>query len=374
MATEKDRGPNRPYPVHTLSEVLVVSQKIRDEKAGKPMNRLLLADALAIKPSSSVYRVLLSSSIKYGLTEGSHNVNIVSLTPLGEAATATDAARRHAALRTAAMEPKVFRQFYEAYDGNKLPSETMLPKVLVSEFEVPDVYAEECARILIENGRMVGIIRDISGSPHVMLDDEGLALDEGSSADPVGEEAGDGDDGGITGVGDDGPQGAGRGTTIVEPVVGSSTPVVSARPKAIFLGHGKAKGPLEKLQKQLSTFQIPAKVAVSEPNLGRPIPTKVRDTMQQCGSAILIFTKDEKFFDADGNELWRPSENVVFELGAASYLYEDRVVILKQKGVTFPSNFASIGYIEFDDDAIEARWMEVLQELIGFGLVKLTTG
>src|SRR4051812_35527451 len=106
MATEKDKGPNRPFPAHTLREVLVVPQMIRDEKAGKPMSRLLLADALQIKPSSSNFRGLLSSSLKYGLTEGSHNVNIVSLTTLGDAVTGSDAVLRQSALRKAAMEPK----------------------------------------------------------------------------------------------------------------------------------------------------------------------------------------------------------------------------------------------------------------------------
>jgi predicted nucleotide-binding protein len=91
--------------------------------------------------------------------------------------------------------------------------------------------------------------------------------------------------------------------------------------------------------------------------------------MEECNSAILIFTKDEKFFDAEGNELWRPSENVVYELGAASFAYEDRVVILKEKGITFPTNFSSVGHIEFDEDGIEAKAVDILMELIGFGLV-----
>jgi predicted nucleotide-binding protein len=115
---------------------------------------------------------------------------------------------------------------------------------------------------------------------------------------------------------------------------------------------------------------VPYQVVVDLANLGRPIPDKVRQTMEQCGSAILIFTKDEEFRDADGNELWRrPSENVVYELGAASYAYEDRVVILKEKGITFPTNFSSTGYIEFEENAIEAKAVEILKELIGFGLV-----
>jgi Predicted nucleotide-binding protein containing TIR-like domain len=54
--------------------------------------------------------------------------------------------------------------------------------------------------------------------------------------------------------------------------------------------------------------------------------------MLQCGSAILIFTKDERFLGPNGEELWRPSENVVHELGAASFAYGDRIVIFKEKG------------------------------------------
>ena len=94
--------------------------------------------------------------------------------------------------------------------------------------------------------------------------------------------------------------------------------------------------------------------------------------MLECGSAILIFTKDEKFTNEDGGEVWRPSENVGHELGACSFAYEDRVVIFKEQGITLPTNFSSIGYIEFEENAIEAKTAELLQELIGFGLVKIT--
>ena len=144
------------------------------------------------------------------------------------------------------------------------------------------------------------------------------------------------------------------------------------RPGAIFLGHGKNKGPLNKIEKLLTGFKIPYKVAQEEPNLGRPIPIKVRETMLECGSAILIFTKDVLFYTEDGKEVWRPSENVVHELGASSLLYEDRIVIFKEKGLDLASNFSSIGYIEFDENAIEAKTAELLSELIGFGLVKIT--
>ena len=68
----------------------------------------------------------------------------------------------------------------------------------------------------------------------------------------------------------------------------------------------------------------------------------------ECSSGIFIFTADERFVrelaSGETEEVWRPSENVVFELGAASILYENRIVIFKEKGVTFPSDFSDLGY------------------------------
>ncbi len=141
----------------------------------------------------------------------------------------------------------------------------------------------------------------------------------------------------------------------------------------IFVGHGKNKKPLEQLKVILDQFKIPYRVAVEEPNLGRPISEKVRETMRSCDCAILIFTADEELFDKDGHSIWRPSENVVHELGASGLLFGKRIVILKEDGVSFPSNFRDIGYISFSKDELNAKAMDVLKELIGFGIVKVTT-
>jgi predicted nucleotide-binding protein len=144
--------------------------------------------------------------------------------------------------------------------------------------------------------------------------------------------------------------------------------------QAIFVAHGKNKKPLEQLKRILDQFKIPHRVAMEEPNLGRPIGTKVREIMQGCNCAILIFTADEQFRSADGNqEIWRPSENVVFELGASGYLYGNRIVIMKEDAVEFPTNFRELGYISFAKDQLEAKAMEILKELIGFGIVKVST-
>src|SRR5690242_12044973 len=91
--------PRRNFPTNTLKSALAVAQKIADERGGKPLKRLLLADSLGLTPSSSNFKTLLSSAFKYGLTDGTEKASEITLTPLGVDATQTqDAAKRLRAL------------------------------------------------------------------------------------------------------------------------------------------------------------------------------------------------------------------------------------------------------------------------------------
>jgi len=46
---------------------------------------------------------------------------------------------------------------------------------------------------------------------------------------------------------------------------------------------------------------------------------------------------------------------------------------MKQEEVTFPSNFSDIGYISFEKDKLDAKAMDILKELIGFDIIRVTT-
>lgn len=355
-----------------MHEALQVAQTIRDDMAGKPMNRLLLANALGIKPNSSNYRYLLSSSLKYGFTLGTEKADEITLTDVGERGTNGSPNQVAASLRQAATTPLIFSRFYTDYNNNKVPSAEMLVKILVSKYEVPENYSEDCARIIIANGERVGIIRQISGSPHVILGLDELGADLAEASDSEQEE-----DHEVTPLfsppnRDEGAAASDADARDQSPALDSSNRSQGASPKAIFLGHGRKVGPREKLERMLRELKIPFAVATAEPNLAKPIPTKVRETMMNCGSAILIFTKDQKFLTEDGREIWRPSENVIHELGAASLLYENRIVILKERGIELSSNLNSLGCIEFEEDGIEAKTVDLLKELIGFGLVTVS--
>ena len=159
-----------------------------------------------------------------------------------------------------------------------------------------------------------------------------------------------------------------------QPPTPPATPEKRKRPNKLFVGHGRNKKPLEQLTKILRDLGIPYLVAEDEANVGRPISQKVRDTMDQCGAAILIFSADIEHFDKDGNSIWHSSENVSHELGASAVMYDDRVILFKEKDVDLASNFSGIGYIPFDKDRLDAEMSALLRELVALKFLKLSVG
>lgn len=351
---QKDRRrytQRKPFPDHTLQEALVVAKAIQDKNAGKPWKPIFVAEAIKIKPTSSNFRTITSAAFKYGLTQGVWNAQLIQLTPLGKSITKpVDPKQEMKDKQKAVLNIEVFKKIYEHYRDAKFPSpdDGYFKNMLESDFGVPREVVDECANLLIENGKFTQIIREVQGSPYVVFAEEPVppeAPKEEAEEKPPAE----------------------TGAPPTPPPL-APTPVVNQ----IFVIHGKNTAPLEQLKSILSEFKVPYKVVVDEPHVGRPISQKVADSMKVCTSAIAIFTADEEYTDAKGNKFYRPSDNVVYELGAASYLYQKKIVILKEEGVSLASDFSDLGYIPFEKDEIKAKAMDIIKELIGFGLLKVT--
>ena len=54
----------------------------------------------------------------------------------------------------------------------------------------------------------------------------------------------------------------------------------------------------------------------------------------------------------------------------ASY-WGKKIIILREDGVNFPSDFSDLGYISFKNGEIAAKAMEIMKELITFKLLRL---
>jgi len=349
------------FPKHPLKAALRVPLALEEKNSGNPMPPTDVAIAIDKSPGSSDFRMLLSSSIKYGLSTGSYNQSKVALTTLArEIVSPTSDEAKNRALHQSAFMPPLFKSIFASYKGKKVPDMQFFQNALVRDFGVSRDQAARCAAVFYENADYLGLIRQATTGKWLSSEPTGMAPQE--------EPREDGEAGGENGQHD---------PTEAQPLspqarVEVKTPLAPPAKNAIFLGHGKNRVPLQQLEKFLSEYKIPYKVVVDEANKGRPISQKVADSMNECGAAIIIFTADEEFKDLNGQIIFRPSENAIFELGAASALYGSRVVIFKETGVTFPTNFRDIGYIEFDKDRLDAKVSELFRELIAFKLITVS--
>jgi len=343
------------FPKHTLEGALRVASALWEANGGRPLPPVETATALGMSPGSSEFRTILSSSIKYGLTKGSYNQTQVSLEDLARSILEPKTAKeKQRALVTAAFTPPTFASTYEYFKGKKLPEPQFFQNTVVREFAVPREHAEKCVSIFNANIEFLKLVRIATTGRWLSTEAVPLTPQPTEPPETTPEDT--------TETGQAEPE---------RPPM----PQLPRMPKnAIFVGHGKNHVPVDQLKQILDQYKIPYKVAVQEPSTFRPISQKVADTMQECGAAILIFTADEEFRDVAGNTIWRPSENVVYELGASSVLYGGRIIIFKEAGVRFPTNFRDIGYIEFGKDNLAAKTNELFKELIAFGLIKVTIG
>lgn len=329
------------------------------------VSRLTLAELLNVSPASSNFRELVASSRFYGLTNGGINADEFSLTPLGNEATGGDEVAQVTSYKQAVMNVAPYKTFFATFSNKRIPGATAFKEFLTRSASVAAERADECMQFILADAQTAGLVRtmkggaqygDLSGTPSTNVDDGEEAADAlEPDADAVDVEPKD--EGGTT------PE--------------TTTPLPhNGKPKKVFIAHGKNRTPLDQLKSALDTFKVRYAVAIDEPNAGRPISRKVAALMRdECSSGIFIFTADERFVrelaNGETEEVWRPSENVVFELGAASILYENRIVIFKEKGVTFPSDFSDLGYIEFEKDQLVAELGSLFRELVGLDILEV---
>jgi len=359
---------NRNYPPLVLSEALKVPRTIQDQASGMAVSKLTLAEYLDTTPSSSVFRDLVMSSRGYGLTEGGANAEEFSLTQLGDAATGADEVAIGKAYKQAVMSVPPYKVFFEAYSGKKFPATPSLREFLARSADVPAERLDECVEHLQADAATAGLTRSVKGALYVDL--EGVPP---SPAEPYEDGQRVDDDDGDGALLDAVPTDETDGEELPP---ASSVPTTPPRAKKVFIAHGKSHTPLDQLKRALDQFKVQYAVAINEPNAGRPISKKVANLMRdECSSGIFIFTADERFLrETEGDEheeVWRPSENVVYELGAASILYENRIVIFKEKGVSFPTDFSDLGYIEFEKDQLVAELGSLFSELVALDILEV---
>lgn len=344
-------------PRASLREAIAIAEALRDDFAGKDATSIDLAQSLKRSPSSSSWRFLTGAAVAYGLTTGGYNAGTISLTTLGESIVSpTEEGADKENLVQAALAPAIPKAFYQKYDRNKFPSGQIAKNVL-RQLGVPHDRTDEALKIVSENANFTGILKEVNGSQYIQLRSGGNSRSvpnedipdttSHSSAQAMLQDE----------------------ETQPSKVIALNDENIVKKPKPIFIVYGKDKGPLNQLKAILDQFKIPYRVAQDEPHSGRPISQKVRDLMSECGSAIIIFSAGGEVKDPEKGAI--ANLNVVFELGAASVLYGEKIIIFKENGLTLSSDFSDLGHITFDKNHLDARALELLKELISMGFVQV---
>lgn len=116
----KTRVMQTEVPRHSLHEALRVAQALNDQFAKMPTKPLNIAMALELAPYSSMFKMLLGASSAYGLTEGSHDSEVVTITELARRIVSpTTEGSEGVALREALLKPRVVKEFLSRYNNSR---------------------------------------------------------------------------------------------------------------------------------------------------------------------------------------------------------------------------------------------------------------
>lgn len=341
----------RPYPIHTLEDALSVAKAVQNSNAGLPFDRVLLARALGTTPASSGFTMKLNSSAKYGLTMGGYNDALISLTDMGVAIVAPRGDEELIqTLGEAANQPDVFSRFYQMLDGKRLPEDEYAQNMLQRESGIHPNLASECLGIIKANGLYAGILREEAGFLYIRLQEH-----QESGSEP-GEE--------------------GQGITFDSSIEGRNAQATTHEARTaspprgkIFVGHSGNLNTVRFVKELLDDFSISYGSVEENGDDTQPVPAQVSNEMRGCTSAILVLASD----GADAGEREnKAAERMLYQLGAASVLYGDRIVILIEAGFEATLNAPDMHKVVFDSERPTEAGLALLRELHKAGVISVT--
>lgn len=321
-------------PAHDITSALRIAKALAENYAKHPTKPLSVAQAINIKPTSSLFRMLCGASMAYGLTDGSYNTEKISLTALGKRIVSpTIEGDDLVAMREAFMKPRVIRDFMEKYNGSKLPSSSIARNVL-NDIGVP---LDRCADVykLIQSGAEdLGMLQLVKNDYYVDMDaqsaqgDSQEGLDHGQS------------------IPDTRNQDATDNTSTQQ-----SKP--SLQNDRVFITHGRNKEIVRQLKDLLIYGKYTPIVAVEQETISKAVSDKVMGDMRSCFAAIIHVGAEQDLLDSEGQRYTMLNQNVLIEIGAAMALYHNNFILLVENGVKLPSNLQGLYEVRYEGEKLD---------------------
>jgi predicted nucleotide-binding protein len=338
------------FPKYSLRDAIQIADAVEAKNGGQPIPPNDLAIAIDKSPGSSVFRVLLSASIKYGLTSGSFNQPRVKLEPLGTRLVAPESHedKRLAAIE-AVLKPPTFHAIFNYFKGKKLPETQFFQNTVVREFGTPRDHAEQCVKIFLDNVEYAGLVREATtgrwlsseAAPSTVTNEDDIG-----EADAVAEER--------SAERLDHPSVPVPSSETPKPVVpAASNPPAATINHRVFVTHGKNHSLVPQLKELLNFGGFEPIVSVERESVSKPVPDKVMDDMRMCGAAILHVDAERELISPEGEKEVVLNANVLIEIGGAMALYGRRFILLVEKGVRLPSNLLGLYEVRYEGEKLD---------------------
>jgi len=172
----RGRSPTTPFPPVAFSTVLPLGEAIQLHGAGQPIRRLTLFEKLDRSPESSVGRLLIINSGRYGVTKGGYAAEFLELTELGAVATSPETHPREklaARFKLAVEGIAPFKYLYDKNKGNRLPSPEVLRDSL-EDVQIPPAQRTQCVDLFLENLKYLGLLRTLAGAERIIPIEQSL--------------------------------------------------------------------------------------------------------------------------------------------------------------------------------------------------------
>jgi len=343
----------RKYPQLSIEKCLDVAQVICTENGSRPISRLSLAQKLGTTPLSSAFTIKLNSSEMYGFTVGKYNSDTISVTNRGEIAVQdNDLVGRKMSIYHAAIQPKIFHNFYNLYNGKNLPEKNNAIEILQNESDVfmDDELGKECLDIVIRNGLFSEIILEVGKKMYVDL----IGLKE-QSLDVINISA--------------------NKPTNQDEIYNNTSNIVSidqaAARKTIFLGYVGLPEIVHTVINILDSMNITYKSSGSSGDVTSVLTPFFDQDMRDSGVCILIFANSVIDIVAGGKKV-SPIIPMLVQLGAALTLHGvENVLVIKEKDIHI--GIPGLREIEFSKDDLEHLTLLITEELIDLKILQVNT-
>lgn len=337
---QKELSIRSEFPKDSFEEALKVAQSIEDKNSGNPLPPQEVAIALDRSPGSSAFRILLSSSNKYGLTTGSFNTPRITITNLGkDVVEPKDEESRKSAVTDSVFKPDSFLKVFNYYKGKKVPEKSFFANTLVRDFEIPKKQADVFVDIFMKNLEHLGLVKVTTTGPWFASGTDSSSLHEQPKVPDAKEVNGEVE----TPTSENGDPSA--------PEMGLLPKDISSQ--KVFISHGHNKEIVNQLKELLTFGKFIPVVAEERETPSIPVPEKVLDEMKSCFAGIIHVQGEQKMIDPEGKEHQILNQNVLIEIGVAQALYGKNIILLVEKGAQLPSNLQGLYKCEYEGERLD---------------------